>query len=146
MMRIQSVAVFCLVVCFVLGCKKYPVFPNQDPRSKGKRIARCWVGNQPLSKPYKDSLENTRVQVTLSNSGSYDWTAYTLILGVESAVHHQGKWKFIEEQRKLVLEENAGVSIRQDTFSIQLLNATKLELLPCNRFSKVEETIMLFPK
>ncbi|MBM3165133.1 MAG: hypothetical protein FJZ80_06710 [Bacteroidetes bacterium] len=110
------------------SCEKYPVLPNHDPRSKGKRISRSWHSDQ-LSQPsHSAAIDNTRVAVIFNNYGKYDWIVTTNVLGVESASVHHGQWKFIDQQSKLVLEETRGPFEKKDTFSILTLTANRLKI------------------
>jgi hypothetical protein len=122
-------SIFFLSAFFLVACKKLPVLPNHDPRSKGKRLSRTWILRKSPTYLPTTAVDNTRVVVTFDPKGTYLWVSYNIILGVESATKRQGKWKFIEQQSKVILqEEMKETAPRCDTFSIVSLNSKQLRL------------------
>jgi len=118
-------AIFCSVFV-LLSCKKVPMLPNYDPRSKGHRIARTWILHKSSALFPSTATDNTRVVVSLDLQGNYEWAVYQKVLGVESSVKHQGSWKFIEQQSKVVLEPEEYSMEKRDTFSLISLSAKHL--------------------
>lgn len=125
---IDRFAIFLVLLLGIAACKKQQVLPNHDPRSKGKRIARSWTTNSPVKDFNSVRADNTRVVVAFYPKGEYDWVVYTRVLGVESSVSHHGHWRFIEQQKKLVLEESNKTITTRDTFIIQGLTSNRLNL------------------
>ena len=102
------------------------MLPNYDPRSKGHRIARTWILHKSSTFLPTTAADNTRVVVSLDLQGKYEWAVYQKVLGVESSVIHQGSWKFIEQQSKVVLESEEYSLEKRDTFSLISLSAQHL--------------------
>jgi hypothetical protein len=122
-------SIFFISALCLVACKKLPVLPNHDPRSKGKRLSRTWILRKSATYLPTTAVDNTRVVVTFDLKGTYLWVSYSNVLGVESATMRQGKWKFIEQQSKIVLQEELKESVpRLDTFSIISLNYKQLRL------------------
>lgn len=120
---------FFLCSILLVACKKVPVLPNHDPRSKGKRLSRTWILRKSISYLPSTAIDNTRVVVSFDAKGTYRWVIYSDVLGVESATVHHGKWKLIEQQSKLLLEEEVKEMMpKRDTFSIHALNTKHLSL------------------
>jgi hypothetical protein len=122
-------SIFFISAFFLVACKKLPVLPNHDPRSKGKRLSRTWILHKSVTYLPTTALDNTRVVVTFDLKGTYLWVSYNNVLGVESVAIHHGKWKFIEQQSKILLEEEVKEWMTKcDTFSINSLNTKYLSL------------------
>lgn len=113
-------------VFVLLSCKKVPMLPNYDPRSKGHRIARTWILHNSSTLFASTAADNTRVVISLDLQGNYEWAVYQKVLGVESSVKHRGSWKFIEQQAKVVLKPKEYPMEKCDTFSLISLSTQHL--------------------
>ena len=123
-------ALFCISGMVFYSCKKYPGHSNYYLYSKATRISNTWKLDRAIGRKNSPHLDNTRVILNFQNKGEFTWLSMTTSLGVENAILHQGNWKFIERQSKIVLEEPKSNLLKRDTFQIIALTKDRLVLLP----------------
>lgn len=120
---------FALGLFLLSACKKFTDLPKYNITSQVLRLSKSWI-TSPTINNQSAAVDNTRVILTFQTNGNYSWITRKTIKGVESSRLHEGKWKFIDQNSKIVLENTSANIPKRDTFIVEILRTEKLYLLP----------------